>query len=202
MDRNRLGRRELLVGGIGLALAPRAGLAAPGRLTFQVFRNGTRVGEHVIVFGGDEANRTVATDVTMTVKLGPVPVFRYRHTATEHWQNGRFVSLETLTDSNGKVQKTAARTVGSHVQIDGPAGPVRGPADAAPLSHWNQASFGRPLFNPQEGRMLKVRCTQVAPGHWSVRGDAEIDDFYDAAGAWAALKGKLEDGSRMEYRRV
>ena len=50
--------------------------------------------------------------------------------------------------------------------------------------------------------MLKVTCTQVKPGQWQIRGEAEIDDFYDAQGNWLALKGKLEDGSRMEYRRI
>lgn len=88
------------------------------------------------------------------------------------------------------------------VQITGPKGAVRAPAEAMPFSHWNQAAFGKPLFNQQEGKLLKVTCTKVKPGHWQVRGDAEIDDFYDAAGNWLALQGKLEDGSKMEYRRV
>jgi hypothetical protein len=34
------------------------------------------------------------------------------------------------------------------------------------------------------------------------RGDAEIDDYYDEAGVWAGLSGKLGDGSYMEYRRL
>ena len=50
--------------------------------------------------------------------------------------------------------------------------------------------------------MLKVVCTRVKPGHWTIRGEAEIDDFYDSSGDWMALKGKLEDGSKMEYRRI
>jgi hypothetical protein len=195
-------RRELIVGGFGLALLPRTALAAPARLAFQVFRNGTKVGEHVIVFSGDEAARTVSTDVAMTVKVGPAPVYRYKHTAVERWAGGKWLSVETTTNANGKAYKASGRAMRSYVHIDGPAGPARGPADAVPLSHWNQASFGRPLFNQQEGKLLKVRCTQLAPGHWAVRGEAEIDDFYDAAGTWLALKGKLEDGSHMEYRRV
>lgn len=197
-----LGRRELMLGGLGLSLAPEVARAAPSRLTFQVFRNGTKVGEHVVAFAGDETGRAVATDVDMTVKVGPVPVYRYRHSAVERWAGGKWLSVETTTNANGKAYRATARAMGAYVQIDGPKGPARGPADAVPLSHWNPASFGRPLFNQQEGRMLKVRCAQVAPGHWTVRGEAEIDDFYDASGAWLALKGKLEDGSRMEYRRV
>jgi hypothetical protein len=201
-ERLWLARRELIVRAAGLAMVPGAAFALPSRLAFQVFRNGTKVGEHRIAFTGDDAGRTVTTDVTMTVKLGPVPVFKYTHKAVERWAGGKWLSVDTTTNSNGKVQKVAARAMTGYVQIDGPAGSVRGPADAVPLSHWNQASFGRPLFNQQEGKMLKVRCSQVAPGHWAIRGEAEIDDFYDAKGDWMALKGKLEDGSMMEYRRI
>lgn len=197
-----VGRRELILGGASLAMAPGLALAAPGRIAFQVFRNGTKVGEHQLVFSGDDENRVITTNVAMTVKVGPVPVYKYKHTAVEKWAGGKWASIDTTTDGNGKVTKASARAMGSYVAITGPGGAQRGPADAMPLSHWNPASFGKPLFNQQEGKMLKVRCTQVAPGHWSVRGEAEIDDFYDASGVWVALKGKLEDGSKMEYKRI
>lgn len=196
-----IGRRELLAGGAGLLL-PGMALAAPGRLAFNVFRNGTKVGEHVMTFSGDDQNRTISTDVAMTVKVGPVPVYRYKHSAVERWVAGKWASIDTTTNGNGKVHKASGRAMDGYVQIAGPKGSIRGPAEAVPLSHWNQASLGRPLFNQQEGVMLKVRCTRVKPGHWQIRGDAEIDNFYDASGNWLALKGKLEDGSTMEYKRI
>ena len=184
--------------GWGLAAA----LALPGRLAFQVFRNGTKVGEHQVVFTGDDTLRTATTDVAMTVKIGPVPVYKYKHQAIEKWADGKWVSAEATTNDNGKMKKVVAKAMPGFVQISGPAGAVRGPAETVPFSHWNQGNFGKPLFNQQEGKLLKVRCTQVGAGHWSIRGDAEIDDFYDGSGNWMALKGKLEDGSSMEYRRV
>lgn len=196
-----VGRRELIAAGLGL-LVPATALAAPARLSFQVFRNGTKVGEHQMSFAGDDDSRTVTTDVDMVVKVGPVPVYKYRHDATERWAAGKWVSIDAVTNGNGKIQKTSARAMPGYVQITGSKGSVRAPADAVPLSHWNQASFGKPLFNQQEGKMLKVTCTKVKPGHWQLRGEAEIDDFYDGSGNWLALQGKLEDGSKMEYRRI
>ncbi|MBL8769853.1 MAG: hypothetical protein JNK30_00600 [Phenylobacterium sp.] len=202
-DRLLIARRELILGGAWLAMAPGTALAAPPpRLAFQVFRNGTRVGEHVIVFSGDDNARTATTNVSMTVKVGPVPVYKYKHQAVERWVDGKWSSIDCTTDGNGKITKASGRAMGGYVQINGPAGAVRGPANAAPLSHWNQANFGRPLFNQQEGKMLRVTATQVKPGHWQIRGEAEIDDFYDAQGNWLALRGKLEDGSRLEYKRI
>ncbi len=198
-----VGRRGLILGGAGLLLAPGiAGAALPGKLTFTVFRNGAKVGQHQIVFTGDDNARTATTNVDMVVKLGPVPVYKYKHTAVEKWADGKWSSIDTSTNGNGKITKASARQMGAYVQLTGPTGAARGPATALPLSHWNQANFGKPLFNQQEGKMLKVTCTQAGPGHWQVRGEAEIDDFYDSSGNWLALKGKLEDGSRLEYKRV
>lgn len=198
-----IARRQLILGGAGLAFCPAAALAAPPpKLAFAVFRNGTKVGEHRIAFSGSDDARTITTDVDMVVKVGPVPVYKYKHNAVERWAGGKWVSVDTNTNGNGKITKASGRAMAGYVAISGPKGDVRGPADAVPLSHWNPATLTRPLFNQQEGRMLKVRVTQAGPGHFQIRGEAEIDDFYDSAGNWLALQGKLEDGSRMEYKRI
>jgi hypothetical protein len=199
----QLSRRLILLGGLTLA-APHPLWAAPPasrRLAFAVFRNGTRVGEHHMAFSGDAASPTVTTDVQMLVKLGPVPVYRYIHHAEERWAGGAFSSLETSTNGNGKLQTVSARRTDSGLVIETGKSRVVGPANAAPFTHWNPEVFGKPLFNPQEGRMLKVTAARKG-ATWSIRGEAEIDDTYDAAGVWTALRGKLKDGSTMEYRRV
>ena len=41
-----LSRRAILAGGLILPLAPGLALAAPRNLTFAVFRNGAKIGEH------------------------------------------------------------------------------------------------------------------------------------------------------------
>ena len=210
-------RRTLLAAGL-LALAPAHGLAAAprgGMLSFVVSRNGVTVGEHRMSFSGDAASPRVVTEVDLLVKLGPVPVFRYRHTAEERWTNGRFASLETRTDANGRARRVLAQRSGAGVLIETERGKITAPVDAAPLTHWNTAAFGDRLFNPQEGKLLRISANRggqeivkVANGatvratRWSLRGEAEIDNWYDAAGAWAALRGKLPDGSTMEYRRM
>lgn len=210
-------RRSLLAAGV-LLLAPTvAGAAVPARkkLSFLVFRNGARVGEHEMSFVGEPGAVTVTTDVRMSIRLGPVPVFRYRHQATERWAGGRFASLETTTDANGKRRSVTARRSAGGVSIETGGRTVTGPAGALPLTHWNAEALAGPLFNPQEGKMLKVTARRIgretvaladgrsaAATRWSVRGEAEIDDWYDDAGVWVALRGKLPDGSTMEYRRV
>jgi hypothetical protein len=196
-------RRAILACGLMLPLMPGLARAAPKALTFAVFRNGTRIGEHHVSFTGDAAALTATTEATMTVKIGPVPVFRYLHRALERRTDGVFASLETSTTTNGKAEHVVAERTGGGIRVDCPSGKTTFSPDTNPMNHWNQQIFaGGPLFNPQTGRLLKVRTAKVAPGHWSIRGEAEIDDYYDESGAWQSLTGKLDDGSKVEYRRI
>lgn len=212
-----LTRRGLIVVGASALAAPGAFAAAPanGRLAFAVFRGKDKVGEHLMRFSRSGPGLTVSTEVEMRVKLGPIPVFRYAHTATERWRDDRFASLATRTETNGKVEQVKAEATGAGVAIEGPGGRLTAPATAAPLTHWNSAALDGPLFNPQLGKIMKVRTAragresvQLADGRsmpatrWTIRGEAEIDNWYDTAGAWAGLRGRLEDGSTMIYRRL
>lgn len=198
-----LSRRAILAGGLVLPLVPGLVRAAPRNLTFAVYRNGAKIGEHYINFTGDGPTLTATTDAVMTVKIGPVPVYKYHHHAVEHRTDGAFASLETSTNSNGKAEHVEAERTGAGVRIDCSYGKATLAADANPMTHWNPQVFGGPpLFNPQTGKILKVRTAKLTPGHVTIRGEAEIDDFYDEAGAWQSLTGKLDDGSHMEYRRV
>lgn len=192
--------RRLLMGAV--LLAPAMARAAPRGLTFAVFRNGSRIGEHRMSFAGREGELTATSEVEMVIRLGPVPVYRYRHHAAERWSGGRFQSLATTTSANGKRMAVAAERSDGGVAIDGAAGRVQAPAGAAPLTHWNPKAFDGPLFNPQEGKLLKVTARAVGARHYAVRGETQIDDWYDEAGAWSALRGKLPDGSTIEYRAI
>jgi hypothetical protein len=198
-----LPRRAVLAGGLVLPFLGTAALAAPRALTFAVFRNGTKIGEHHVSFSGDENSLTATTDATMTVKIGPVPVFKYKHHAVEKRVDGAFASLVTATDSNGKGERVSAEKAGGAIRISCPSGTIVAPVAANPITHWNSQIFsGAPLFNPQNGKLLKVTTRKIEPGHWAIRGETEIDDYYDASGAWLSLKGKLDDGSQVEYRRI
>ncbi|AWM78452.1 DUF6134 family protein [Phenylobacterium parvum] len=210
-------RRTLLTAGALLAVPHPLLAATPSsrRLTFQVFRNGERIGEHRLSFSGDSASPTVSTEVDMTVRLGSVPVYRYRHTAREVWVDGRFESLETVTDATAGDRKVSARRTPSGVLIRTGRKEVLAPVGTSPLTHWNPNVLTGRLFNPQEGTLARITASpkgfrpitladgrQVEGQVWALRGEAEIDNWYDRAGVWTGLKGRLEDGSRIEYRRV
>ena len=209
--------RRLILGGLiaGSALYAHTAFAAPARLLFHVFRKGTKLGEHRMSFSVSGDAVAVETDVAMTVKLGPVTVLTYTHHASEHWRGGRIESLETRTVANGNAQHLSARRTGDSVIVDGSKlGHAVLPAAAAPMTHWNADAMHAPLFNPQDGKLARVslahsRGSYALPNTQTpatskivVTGEAELTDWYDATGAWLALRGKVKDGSFVDYVRV
>jgi hypothetical protein len=198
-----MARRAVLASGLILPLLPRLAWASPKNLSFAVFRNGSRIGEHHVSFSGEGPALIATTDAMMTVRIGPVPVFRYHHHALERRADGAFATLETTTTTNGKQERVDAERTGGAIHINCNYGKTTLGADSNPLNHWDRDIFsGGPLFNPQTGKIMKVRTAKVTPAHVTIRGEAEIDDFYDEGGAWQSLTGKLDDGSKVEYRRV
>ena len=224
--RSSMGRRAFLVGGAagltlpwlgpGRALAALSGIPADGKVAFKVMRRGSYIGEHTLTFSQDGDSLTVQTEVHITVHIGPVPVYHHTQRCIEHWKGDRFVGLESTTSSNVSHDVVTARRTADGLRIEPGSGtPYTAPAEALPLTHWNRFAYQGPLFEPQNGKLLKE--TLVARGddmialadgsmikatRWSVTGDGVMDDYYDAAGVWAGLHVKVRDGSRVEYLRL
>ena len=197
--------------------APMAANAAPqpARLAFIALRNGRKIGEQHMIFDRDDG-LTVRTQVEMAVKLGPIQLYSYRHEATERWRDGRFQSLDTQTADNGKALRVSARRESDGVMISPAAGgALQAAKDALPFTHWNREIAKAPLFNPQDGKLLRETVTAAAGASIVFadgssrraqgvvfRGDASIEDWYDDDGVWTGLTGRLKDGSTLEYRRL
>ncbi len=213
-----LTRRTLVAGGLALLPLARVQAGVPGfstrRLAFDVWRNGQPIGAHTVDIEGDEADLKVRTNVELLVKFGPIPVFRYTFKSHETWRDGKFSGLESHTETNGRGDQVHAVSGASGITIQTTHGQTHtAPADALPLSHWNQHALRNPLFNPQTGAMLKERIARqegetlrlpdgrsIPTTKVTLVGDTEIIDWYDEAGAWVALRGRLKDGSYLDYR--
>jgi hypothetical protein len=148
--------------------------------------------------------------------LGPINFFSYSHHAMEDWSDGRFDRIETSSVTNGHKQAVRAHRVDNGVMIEPSEGaPYLADAGVLPLTHWNRQILDGALFNPQDGKILRERLTsrgadmvQTPDGRslpatrYSLTGETQIDDWYDQNGVWAALRGKVKDGTVLTYRRV
>jgi hypothetical protein len=195
-------RRWVLAGALVAPWLPRHALAAPRALAFTVLRNGDKIGEHHVDFTGDGEALSATTDAEMTVRLGPVPVFRYRHHAVETDRGDAFATLEARSVSNGRREHVVAERTAAGVTVDGPGGRQMLARDAGPLNHWNPRNFGGPLFNPETGRLMKVSVVRVGARRWRLSGEVDMEDIYDEAGAWSGASARGSDGSLIEYRRL
>lgn len=208
-------RRTFVLAAAVTAAWPPAAEARPANLAFAAYRNGKRIGEHRLAFEGSDDDLTVRIRADLAVKLGPVTVYRYAHEVTERWRGGRFERLESRTSSNGARESVVASRAGSGVLIRAAGAQVAVPSNTLPFTHWNPQVANAPLFNPQTGKLLKLTARDLGRGRVltaageaidarriAFRGDAEIDNWYDAGGAWVGLRGRLDDGSTMEYRRL
>lgn len=212
-------RRLLITGALAAAAAPGLALAAPAGVTrFAITRNGQPFGHYMVATAVRGNVTAVVSDVAMSARVAGVTVFNYRHHCEEIWRNGQFMEMRShsVRDNQSDLEDivTAAR-VTNGIRITNKAGLSVLPSGAHPFTHWNPETLKGPLFNPQDGALLRVTTapvgkdavtlangSQVMGNHWTVRGETEIEEWYDDTGAWLGLRGKLPDRSTLEYRRV
>lgn len=217
-----IGRRDFILGaaaGLAGLGAARAELPVPtgNRLAFRVIRKEKEIGAHELAFETTPSGLIVRIDVELTVRLGPVPVYRYRHRATETWEGDAVVSLDAVTSANGRDHFAKAER--------GPDGLLRvsgnrvedyvAPAGASPATHWNRAMLDGALIHTQDGRLMQPAVESVgaerlvtAGGQvidatrYALSGDVTLDTWYDEQPLWAGLSFAAEDGSAILYERL
>jgi hypothetical protein len=229
-------RREMLVGGAMLAALPSAARAVlpstagavlpstagaalpvpPGdRLGFDVIRNGSRLGMHVLTFERSGDNLAVRVAVELVFKAAFVTLYRYRHRAVETWSGDQVVGLETSTDDDGKKFTVTGRRDSRGLVIEGTALPrFVAPATASPATHWNRRQLDGPWINTQDGKIYRPKVSQqgqdaiptlaagsIRANHYALSGDVDLDLWYDGRPIWAGLSFKGKDGSLIRYVR-
>ena len=209
-----IARRALLVAAGSLPQAAHAsGLPVPAarRLGFRVVRNGSTIGQHVLNFEADGPRLVVRVEVDLAVGFGPITLYRYRHRATETWQDGRVVAFQAETNDDGSVRTVAMRAQGDALAVDSSqAGRYLAPPGALPATHWNRRMLDAPFINTQTGEVMRpaIRPAGIEPLPWAperraerlvLSGDVELETWYDATPAWIGLRFKGSDGSRIHY---
>ncbi|WP_043336325.1 DUF6134 family protein [Belnapia moabensis] len=180
--------------------------AIPAVTRFRIMREGSAIGTHTVTLSEAGGALTARSEVAVQVKLVGITVFRLTHNFTEVWAGDRLRSVTSHHDRNGTVKDMTARAEGGAILVQGPEGPLRLPAEAAPLSWWDARRFDRPLFDSETGKPLRLQWTRTpGPGAattWRATGDEEGEGQYAADGTWLAWRTKGEDGSLVIYERA
>ncbi|MCK8787468.1 DUF6134 family protein [Roseomonas sp. NAR14] len=200
------GRRAALLLPAALLAWPVAAGAAAGTAQFRIMRSGSQIGTHQISVSRSGNGVEARGDVQIAVRLAGFTVFRYAHLTAEIWQGDRLRSFTSHQDRNGRVSDVTVRAEGGGLTALLPAGPVRLPAEAAPLTWWNPAVLTRPLFDGGTGQPLQARAQRLPDDnghqHWRVTGDAEGEAWYDRDDTLVGFVTKGDDGSTVTYERA
>lgn len=213
-----IGRRALLGSlatvpfGVATAAFP---IPAGDRLAFHILRKGGTIGEHTVTFSrsGDALTVVVAADIA--VGIGPIAFFRYKHRATVQWQGNQVVSVDAQTNDDGTPRQMTARRDNNGLVVEGTKAPrYIAPPRSLPGTHWDIAMLDAPFINTEDGRLMRptvslvgtekldVTGGTVEARHYTMRGDADLDTFYDATPSWVGLRFNAKDGSEVRYFRA
>jgi hypothetical protein len=188
----------------GLAAAPGETTPAPagappaGTYTYSIRHEtlGT-IGKHVARFRQDGADTIVDVTIDLDVRLAFVRLYRFESRGREVWRDGRLVSLETLTNDDGREIRVSARAEGDRLVIDGPAGRTETDAGLNTTHLWNAGRLMvSQLVEPTSGNLYRVAIAdrgadrivaldrQVATRRYAITGEIEGELWYAADGTW------------------
>lgn len=210
-----IGRRALLAGLLPATAWAALPVPADNRLVFDVLRKGSRIGQHALTFSQAANTLTVEVAVDLSIGLGPISFFRYRHRAVEIWDADQVDSVQARTNDDGTPDWANAERAAPGLVVRGSSAPrYVAPPKSLPGTHWNKAMLAAPFINTQNGKLMSPKITlvgtenvdvagrMVPAQHYTMRGDANLDTFYDDGPSWVGLWFTAKDGSVVTYRRV
>jgi hypothetical protein len=212
-----LSRRQFALTGTaaaGALVTARPALAegVDGRLLFDVYREGDRIGTHELRLRQEGERIEADIDIDLAVKFAFVTAYRYRHRNREVYEGDKLVSMSSRTNNNGEKLSVDVRRDGDELVVDGKGGTQRVAGELIPTTYWQPRSVKQNRWiDSQNGRIVESDVThagtdriryegrQVAADRFLLRGDLDCDLWYGPEG-WAKLAFEVQ-GSRISYRR-
>lgn len=181
-------------------------------INFEVLRKGKPFGRHVLTFKPqDDGTLQVSNDIELTAKFGPFTAYKYLHTSTETWTNGRLTSLDGETRKDGYDLVVDVSQSADGLSVDGTNYSGNAPADIIPSSHWHSTEvFSNQILSSEGGQLLDVETENLGADKVTVAGetidatkfklvsDLTVYLWYDAKGRWVKCAFEAR-GQSIEY---
>ena len=193
--------------------------AGTGEWRFTVRLDDRAIGTHRFVVQTTSAGMLhVESEARFEVSLLGVPLYRYRHRATERWSNGCLAFIDARTDDNGTVTEVRGRSQGDRFDLrvvdDGRSIATATQARCLmTFAYWNPvlATQSR-LLDPGSGRIETVTMGAPTASAPDLGTDAAglhglriaglpnpIDVWYEG-GRWIGLDTFVSGGRHLSYR--
>ena len=183
-----------------------------GTLHFEVLRDGSSIGTHIVRFQEEGETLTVEHEVRIAVTIAFITVYRYEQDRTETYRDGQLVAFHNRTDDDGDVTEVTGSAVEGGMEVVGPEVSHTVPAGMVLTGYWNHETVERTrLLDSGDGTVLEIAVTdggletveawgrQVEAWRYALSGGMEKELWYDAAGIWVRMRQVARDGSIIEY---
>jgi len=194
-----------------LAALPQ-GDAQVQKLAFDVFMDGSNIGEHVVTLTHRENGTDVAVDVDIAVTFGPFTLYRYEQENRARWEGGELFAFRSVTNNDGDDYVVEAERTrdGLSVAVNG-ASPMVLP-QWFPTTYWDKRTvLQETLVATQDGVLKEVEITsagsetlavlgqEISAEKYEMRGDIKLDLWYDEQDRWVKLAFSFR-GNEFEYK--
>lgn len=184
-------------------------------MSFDVYRNGSAVGQHAVRFVETPGGIKVISKMTLAINFLMFEAYRYEYNSVADWRGGQLFSLEARTDDDGGISTVSVKRIPGQNQLSvtGPEGSATAPQGLFPTNHWNAGVLGsRQVINTLTGRINQVQIIDkgearidtasgpITARHYAYQGDLETEVWYDKAGRWVKMRFAGKDGSTIEYK--
>jgi hypothetical protein len=196
------------IGGMLLMCASAAAQPSKETYTYAIVRKGEQIGTNAVELRRNGQETVVNISTKVEVKVMFITAYRYQHSSSERWVDGRLVSLASKTDDNGTPHRLNISLNGSKLSIDADGKKSSVDADMVPISLWNpllvKKSIAMDTVNGSLKRIsvsdhgieeLVVQRKRTKARHYSIQGQFEQEVWYDDRGRLVQTSLTGRDGS-------
>lgn len=192
--------------------SPTTPTAYTGDLSFDILRNGTPVGSHIVTFEPNGDGLSVRTKSKIEIDFLFFTAYRFTYSSESRWIGDEMVSLSARTDDDGDVSTVDAKKDGTALRVNGSGGAFEATLPIFPTDHWHKGVIdSTEVLNTITGKIAAVKMVDkgwmrldlpdgpVNARHYAYTGDLETEVWYDGRGRWVAMRFKARDGSTIRY---
>lgn len=168
---------------------------------FSVSMNGDPIGEHVVTVTREANETKVAIDVALKVTFGPFTLYSYDQQNRALWRDGALHAFRAVSNDDGEAfLLVAERDPSGRLQVSLNGGAFEAREVWFPTTYWNKDTINQTaLLGTQDGEVQEIAVTKVgredlsfrgravATDKYELRGDLDIDLWYDDRGEWMRL---------------
>ena len=128
------------------------------RIEFDIFRNKTHVGSHVLFFKRSEKDLSVISKIEFKIKEFGITFYEYKSESVELYKDNRLIKFNSITNQNGKSKYVNIEFKNNKYYIDGSSHKAAVPTDFQIGTWWNHSIVGaKAQISVTSGRIIKQK---------------------------------------------